>query len=558
MKNSIFAGRSRRTKIFTVITVAAILLLLLLNLGVTYFSVFGTAFLDMTPERLYTLSDKMKEECAFLDDLKDENGDPAEVGMIFCADPDTLIASTETRVTYYMALALRQKYRNFKVSTVNVKLDPTAVSAYRTTSLTEISPTSVILTYKNKYRVVGAGSFWMTMNDSYYSYNGEYRLASLLLSLTAYEQPIAYFVTGHGERVYDPDQPTSPMSASCGSLVDLLADQGLTPRLLDLSAVDRVPEDCALLIINDPREDFTADPERLDEFGYISDTEKIERYLIAGAGTVMVDKDYRLSLPNLEDLLSEWGVRFLDARVADEEQSLADEENSGTALIASYNTEEDSYGYSVYTGYATLASSPRCLIRDTGAVECSYDGSEGKNEPGTFNTSVLYSPFLMSGPNASLYAENPETGEYSVLTGDQQHDVRDLCAVSARMAMNSENGNYHYSYLFAGASGQLFSNESLSDGSFANYEIFSALVNNLVRSDRYADDDLGGSSYNSASRGGKVLADTKIYDASGITVTSHYKPLTDGGKTVVVLVLTLIPLAILSAGVVIAIRRRFL
>ena len=446
MKHSIFSGKSRRTVLFGAITAIVLLLLPVLNIGAGYFNVYDTAYLDLTPEKLYTVSDKMMRECAFLDDLPaNEDGTSAEVRMIFCADRDRLIESYVLRPTYYMALDLQKKYDNFKVSAVNAALDPTAVAAYRTTSLSEIGIGHIILTYKGKYRVVSAENFWYFSQKTPYSYNGEYYLASLLLSLTAYRQPIAYFVTGHGETVYDPDNPTSEASVRCARFADLLLDQGMQVKLLDLSAVDRVPEDCAMLIINNPRSDLRADPDRLREYGYLSESDKIERYLVAGAGTLLVDKDYRVSLETLEDLLAEWGIRLPDARVIDEEQSLEGDGDKGALLLTSYNTDEGSYGYSIYKEYATLSSAPRCVISDTGPIECAYDGSQGKQEEGSFNTEVLYSPFLKSGASARVYEYSPVSEDYSTLASEGT--TRDLFAVTARMATDENSGNRRYSYI---------------------------------------------------------------------------------------------------------------
>ena len=60
MKNNPFAGKSSRTKIFTVISIVCIVLLLLLNVLVNSFGIFGNFYIDMTPEGLYTLTSKMK------------------------------------------------------------------------------------------------------------------------------------------------------------------------------------------------------------------------------------------------------------------------------------------------------------------------------------------------------------------------------------------------------------------------------------------------------------------------------------------------------------------
>ena len=59
MKIKPFAGKSTRTKIFTVISLVAILLLFALNLWMNKFGVYGNAYIDMTPEGLYTLTPEM-------------------------------------------------------------------------------------------------------------------------------------------------------------------------------------------------------------------------------------------------------------------------------------------------------------------------------------------------------------------------------------------------------------------------------------------------------------------------------------------------------------------
>ena len=126
MKKSIFKGKSTRTKIFSLITIIGIVLLLGLNLGLTYIGGQRLIMTDLTLEGIYTVSDKMMEVChAMLD--PDENGNAQQIKITFCTDPDYLIASDKMRATYFMALSLRNKFDNVEVETVNVALDPTAV-----------------------------------------------------------------------------------------------------------------------------------------------------------------------------------------------------------------------------------------------------------------------------------------------------------------------------------------------------------------------------------------------------------------------------------------------
>ena len=136
MKAHLFKGKSARTKLFTAITIASIVLILVLNLFLSYFGQQKTIFLDMTPEGLYSLSDAMVEECDDMLSKITENGTGRKVKITFCTDPDYLISSTEGRLVYFMALKMQNRYSDaIEVETVNVRINPTAVSKYKTTSL---------------------------------------------------------------------------------------------------------------------------------------------------------------------------------------------------------------------------------------------------------------------------------------------------------------------------------------------------------------------------------------------------------------------------------------
>ena len=278
MNNKLLSGKSTRTKIFTVITVAVIVLLLALNLFLNYFSIFDNGYIDMTPEGLYTLRDVMVEECSYM--FVNEDGTLKEQGIkvTFCSDPDYLLSNTITRAVYYTAVAMSKEFPNFEVECVNVNINPMAVAQYKTTSLTEITSTDVIISYGSRYRIVSAESFWRISGNKLYSYDGEYKLASIMMSLTLVDQPKAYFVTDHGEAWYDPENPESEGSQRTAYFYDLLLERGLEVETISLSeliaecerkneedpeskSVPKIPDDCVLLIINDPRTDFRADSE---------------------------------------------------------------------------------------------------------------------------------------------------------------------------------------------------------------------------------------------------------------------------------------------------------
>ena len=178
---NILKGKSTRTKIFTVITVLILLAALAFTLAFNYFVLGNAVLLDLTYEGFYTLTDTMKRECEFINKLDDE------IEIIFCSDPDRLVSQTVTRVVYYMAIMLDNEFDNVKTRTVNVTLNPTALSQYKTTSLAEISPSDIVIVYGDRYRVVNAEVFWYRdSQNALFSYNGEYKMASLFKSITAY------------------------------------------------------------------------------------------------------------------------------------------------------------------------------------------------------------------------------------------------------------------------------------------------------------------------------------------------------------------------------------
>ena len=574
MKNNPLAGKSTRTKIFTVITVAAIVLLIGLNLFVSSFGIYSNAYIDLTPEGLYTLRDIMVSTCD--DILNDETGNPIEPGITvtFCNDPDNLIDNTYTRVVYYMAIAMSHKFSNFSVETVNVNIDPNAVAKFKTTSLTQINSTNVIVSYGSRYRILDAMDFWHKGTEVVYSYDGEYKLASIMMSLTLVNRPVAYFVTDHDETYYDPNNIESEGSLELESFAGLLSERGFVIKNLSLSKIiadaeekgvtPAIPDDCVLLIVNDPKEDFRVSEDKLDSFYYVSETELLDRYMTENRGSIIVAKDYRLSLPNLEDFVAEWGIAFGDALVKDPESFIENDDGTHTTLITEYNKDEASYGYNVYGEYADLASAPITVISDCGYVYTAFNDSQGTNEPGSYNTSRVYAPFLFSSEAAQYYGYNEISGEYNAVASEPGKVA--LAAVAGRQRLDGDTGNYTYSYIFGVASADFFKNSLLGNSSYANSDVVSALVQNIARLESYADSALGGLSSESM---GKMLVSTSMSDtdkdiyewnaeAKKNVIVRTVFGLTMWQKVVYSVVIALIPISIGVVGIVVCAKRRYL
>ena len=312
--------------------------------------------------------------------------------------------------------------------------------------------TDVIISYGDRYRIVNALNFWSTASSTsgYFGYNGEYRLATLIKSVTAIDQPAAYFVIDHGEAYYDVKNPESEMSISLADFYDLLRDRGLDVKTLEISKVDEIPEDCALLIINNPKSDFASDPDKYDELSYVSDLEKVDKYLVNRQGAVMVARDYdqtrRNPLPHLDDYLHEWGFDFSNSIVKDNDHSVGS--SDGMDIITVYETNENSYANAIYGDFAALGTAPTTVIRDTGYIVNSYGEAGYKNEAGSAQTMLRYAPFLKTSASASAYNYSSQTGNYVDSSVLDRAGQLDLLALTVREAYNSHTNEYTHSYLF--------------------------------------------------------------------------------------------------------------
>ncbi len=511
MKNSIFSGKTSRTKIITFITVIAIILIFALNLLLTYFAREGQMFVDLTPEGLYSLTGKMVEYCSDVLDGK-EGGVERDINVriLFCADPDVLVGSSVLRPSYFMALQLRNRFGNaITVETVDAVGNPALVAQYCTASRQEIRATDMIVSYDGRYMIADLTTFW---TENSFSYNGEYRMASILASITAKDAPSVYFTSGHGEEYFDINNPDSEMSRKYSSLYDLITERGLEIKTIDLSdpEINEVPSDCALIIVNNPKTDFVYDENSLSSFYYRSELEKIDRFLASHSGAIIVNKAYDVKLPVLEDYLKEWNIVFGDGVVKDETNSPVGIDENGTALWGVYDI--DSVGGAYYYEYANLASSPRMLFTNSGYVY-NLNPDSTITEPGGHNTQRIYSSFIGTTDNAVAYKDATST----VFASDK--GFKSLAAMTTRTCLDTSTAETTYSYVFASNSEDFLSNNMLANSSYANYNVLSSLISNISRTDRYASIDLGGTSLNSPSYGGKQLVSTtlsattnKVYD----------------------------------------------
>ena len=505
--------------------------------------------IDLTEESLYTMSEDFENELAQIKD---------KVTITFCADPDVLLAEETTRVVYYMAVAMSLRFDNIEVKTVDARRDPGALQPYKSTSASQIGSDYLIIETKQGFRIRSADSFWTMDEDgtSRWSYNGEYEMATVILSLVSINMPTVCVTYGHGE--------ASPEEAEQMLFYRLIPEKlNARVRFIDLDR-EEIPEDCVLLIINGATKDYAADVttypgyvEGVDQpdayLDYRSPTEKIDRYLDR-FGALMVQKDPFVSLPVLEALLADWGIAFVDLAVSERLENGAQRDT----LVATYASEEEhALGNSFYTDLAALATAPPAVLHRPGALKTTW-------ESGYMNfssaCSALYSPVLLSSEKAQGYNQN---GELASRDGDYH-----LVSVVNRSCLDGDTGNMQYSYVLVSATTALTDDERLSNNAYANKEIIFATLRTMTATRVYSAMDF---SINSDSYGGKILRSNALSeesktvylygekDANGKTLSKDCAAMTPTlQKTYTVLITAVPAVLILAAGVGVCLRRRHL
>lgn len=318
MKHLISTGHKSRW--VTIVTCLVVAVVLLCNVGVS--ALFGHFLLqsDMTSLNyrstaggtgkwvetgLYSLVDDTKNLLASI--LASANAgreEPVQVELLFCADPDCLIASDDMRPIYYTAKLLEREFpESITVRTVNVWNNPSVVDAYRTTSYSSIYETSVIISSGSEFRIRSPRTFYTyedTTATTPWAYSGEKAFVKDILAVTRKESPVCCLTVNHGEPF-----ATASGKAEYSALVQTLENAGYEVRYLDL-AKEEIPEDCRLIVTLAPKSDFANDP--MDEAA--SEIKKLDAFLEKTYSFLIFADADTPYLANLEEYLEEWGIRF--------------------------------------------------------------------------------------------------------------------------------------------------------------------------------------------------------------------------------------------------------
>lgn len=329
-------GRVLRNGMFaTAITAAALVLAILVSLIVDALPKRYTEF-DLSEAGIYTISDTTKEILQGLEQ---------DVTMYYLAQTgseDVFITGLLDRYTEYSDHVTWEQ--------IDPAVYPTFASQYDADSA---SDGSVIVVSGEKSNLIDFTDFY----PDYYSYSygmsdtnrfdGENCLTTAVYNVTSGESSHAYYTTNHGE-------------ASLGStLLSAIEKQNITVSELDL-LTSSIPEDCDLLIVNCPQQDFSGADGVTDEISML------ESYL-EGGGKLILTTDSGYETPNLDAVMAEFGLSRVQGLVVEGDANYYSQALGPISSLLTVNYSEES---AVTSG---LDTDVRCLLAQSQGIAIAED-----------------------------------------------------------------------------------------------------------------------------------------------------------------------------------------
>ena len=537
--NVLKSKKVRYGSVSVALTVAIIAAVILVNAIVTALVHKNELYLDMTAENVFTLSDTAKEYLAPISENQ------RRVKIIFCAAEDEIEADPYIYYAYHTAKDIREELGDecVELEFVDIIKNPTKLKPYFTGESTTPNAYAIILAgqvkdengeWKDAYSQVYSATalFLGDSSGNVIGYNGEQRLVSGILTVTQSEQPVVCFTTNHGE--------TSPEGTA---FKVLLEDCGFKVKTIDLWN-EEIDPDCTLVVINNPTSDFKA----VSEYSKISEITKLERFLDEKKALMVfmnseTGSDYGVGgrLPNLEDLLAQWGIGL--SRQIDDSGLMSScymiEESSEDKLSSVVNVGtyiKGGLGRSINAKLLARPEQPAVLFPRPAALINTYtDFDQQTDSKSGVEYRVYKNDSNMTGRRCyDVFTSS--TGASAMLNGS----AAALTGPFSYMKITQETHEDHnaasgesYSYVLACSSTDFVANGALV-GQYGNHAVLTRACHEM------------GASKISVSIDAKYFTDNTI---ESITV---------GAINTYTVVLTAVPaLAIFVTGIVIMVRRRY-
>jgi len=270
----------------TITTVIVAAVVIVVNLIASKLPASYTS-LDVTSNKLYSITEQTQ---ALVQGLEED------VTIYVLAAEDNADAVLKQTLHKYEELS-----EHVKVEYINPILNPRFAGSYTSDN---ISLNSVIVETDKRYKVINYADIYETEVD-YYSYtqtvtgyDGEGQLTSAISYCISDDMPKIYFIAGHNEYTLD------------SGFLTAIEKENITYETISLIEYEAIPEDAQCVIIHAPETDLSAD-----------DADKVIAYLNNG-GKVLITAEYvEKQQPNLERILSDYGLTLQRGCVVDNDQN---------------------------------------------------------------------------------------------------------------------------------------------------------------------------------------------------------------------------------------------
>lgn len=228
--------------------VLAILILVIaipINLIVSYFD-FN---IDMTPSKMYTLSDTSVK---LLDSVRDK-----EIEFTILCELDDIKEIDEYLPLYY-ALEQYKSYENIDFNAYYPDEYPERVEELNPDGFFNLTTADIVIRCGNSIRKISSNQMFSDIYDDNgniveQKYVGENLITGAIKAVTEGDIPQIYFLTGHGEKSID---NYSLFTAN-------LNNYNYTTSELNLSETKAVPDDAAIIFVCAPQHDITLEEKKL-------------------------------------------------------------------------------------------------------------------------------------------------------------------------------------------------------------------------------------------------------------------------------------------------------
>ncbi len=239
---------------------------------------------DLSETGLFSVSDTSKELLNNLD---------KDVTIEVVAETGNVDSRIEKFISIYGDLS-----SHLKVSYVDPVLHPEILTKYG------ISANSVVVSCADtdKNQVISFSDI-IVSQQNYYGYSSETefdaegQLTSAVSAVTSESSKKMYLLRGHGE------------SAISQELGELLTKNSMTTSNLNLLETASIPEDCDLLIINNPTSDLGTD-----------EYTELHNYLYQGGNVLLLRGVTDTDLTNFDALMEDYGLTMVNSYIGDRER----------------------------------------------------------------------------------------------------------------------------------------------------------------------------------------------------------------------------------------------